>query len=59
MRSPPPTRIHHRALTRDLRFYQRIALSFAVFYSIGLGAPFVRGVLAWGVSVTVLVLDVQ
>lgn len=42
-----------------LRFYERIVLSFVVFYSVGLNAPFVRGMLAWLVCFATLVLDIE
>jgi hypothetical protein len=40
-----------------LRFYQRIALIFVVFYTTSLNAPFLRGVIAWLVCMSILAMD--
>ena len=40
-----------------LRFYQRIALIFVVFYTTALNAPFLRGMIAWLVCMSILVMD--
>jgi hypothetical protein len=39
------------------RFYQRIALIFVIFYTTVLNAPFLRGVIAWLVCMSILALD--
>jgi hypothetical protein len=46
---------HH--VTTLLRFYQRILLTFVIFYTIVLNAPFLRGIIAWLVCMAILALD--
>jgi hypothetical protein len=46
-------------LTPIARFYQRIALSFAIFYTVSFNAPFIRGILAWFVCFATLALDLE
>jgi hypothetical protein len=41
-----------------LRFYQRIVLTFVIFYTIVSNLPFLRGLLAWIVCMAILALDV-
>jgi hypothetical protein len=46
-------------LTALPRFYHRIVLSVVIFYTVGLSAPFIRGILAWFVCMAILVLDIE
>ena len=44
-------------MTILLRFYQRIVLTFVIFFTIALNMPFLRGFIAWIVCIAILALD--